>query len=317
MSPEAFPTNRRSMLFAAAGLIVGVILISAPARNAQAAIDDLRLIRATERVSVITGAGSNVVVFETPEGLALVDSGSPEQSEYLLEFIDEAFQGAPIRVLFNTHWHLENTGANAAIAARGATIIAHENTRLWMGTEYYVEWEHRNYTPRPEAALPTKTFYSSDPQPLYYELGGYRIEYGHLVEAHTDGDIYVRFPDDDVIAVGGVLAVDEFPLLDYSTGGWIGGAQEATRRLLEMADSSTLLVAASGPPQQRDALAAQSELLDDLRERIRIRMIAGKGVDEIVSENIMDGYESLPNPRQFVYNVYQGLWWGGRLRGAY
>lgn len=317
MIPKAFPPRRRNWLIAVAGLIGAVTLISAPPRNAAAAIEDLRLIRVTERVSVITGAGSNVVVFETPAGLALVDSGSPEQGEYLLEFIDEAFGGAPIRALFNTHWHLDHTGANQAIAARGATMIAHENTRLWMGTEYYVEWERKNYTPRPEAALPTRTFYSSDPQPLYYELGGYRIEYGHLVEAHTDGDIYVRFPDDDVIAVGGVLAVDEFPSLDYSTGGWIGGAQEATRRLLEMAGSGTRLIAASGPPQVRDALAAQAELLDDLRERIRIRMIAGKGVDEIVSENIMEGYESLPNPRQFVHNVYQGLWWGGRLRGAY
>jgi hypothetical protein len=46
-------------------------------------------------------------------------------------------------------------------------------------------------------------------------------------------------------------------------------------------------------------------------------MIAGKSVDEIFAENVMAGYESLPEPRQFVHNVYNGLWWGGRLRGAY
>ena len=285
--------------------------------SALPAIEDLGLVRVTERVSVITGAGGNVVVFETRDGLALVDSGSAEQSEYLLEFIDEAFDGAPIRVLFNTHWHRDHTGGNEAVAARGARIISHENTRLWMGTEYYVEWEQRNYAPQPEAALPSDTFYSSDPQPLFYELGGHRIEYGHLVEAHTDGDIYVRFVDDDVLAVGDVLAVDEFPLLDYSTGGWIGGAQDSTRRLMEMATSGTRVIAGDGPPQTSAALAAQAVLLDELRERIRLRMIAGKGVDEIYAENIMTGYESLPNPRQFINNVYQGLWWGGRLRGAY
>jgi glyoxylase-like metal-dependent hydrolase (beta-lactamase superfamily II) len=234
-----------------------------------------------------------------------------------MAFIDDEFSGARIRALFTTHWHESHTGANEAIAHQGATLFAHENTRLWMGTEYYVEWERKNYTPRPEAARPTATFYSSDPQPLSYELGGYRIEYGHLPEAHTDGDIYVQFAGDNVIAVGDVLAVDAFPLLDYSTGGWIGGCQDATQLLLELTDSQTKIVAGDGPPQSRAALAAQSELLDELRERIRLRIIQGKSVDEILAENIMQGYESLPDPRRFVANVYNGLWWGGRLRGAY
>jgi len=270
------------------------------------------------RLSLLSvwGAG-NVVVLETSAGLALVDSGPVAGAAALLDFIDAEFGGAPIRVLFNTHWHPDSTGANELIGARGATVIAHQNTRLWMSTEYYVEWEKKNYTPRPEVAWPTDTFYSSDPQPLFHEIGGVRIEYGHLAEAHTDGDIYVRFAEDDVIAVGGVLAVDEFPLLDYSTGGWIGGAQAATTRLIEMAGPRTQIVAASGAPQTKAALEAQIALLDELRERIRLRIIEGKSVDEILAENIMTGYEHLPNPRQFVSNVYNGLWWGGRLRGAY
>ena len=37
-------------------------------------------------------------------------------------------------------------------------------------------------------------------------VGGRRIEYGYLIEAHTDGDIYVAFPDANVIAVGDVVS---------------------------------------------------------------------------------------------------------------
>jgi glyoxylase-like metal-dependent hydrolase (beta-lactamase superfamily II) len=161
----------------------------------------------------------------------------------------------------------------------------------------------------------TGTFYSSDPQPLVYELGDYRIEYGHLPEAHTDGDIYVRFVDDDIIAVGDVLAVDEFPMLDYSTGGWIGGAEDATAALLEIAGANTRIVAGEGPPQTREALVAQQELLAELRDRIGSRMIQGKNIDEIFEDNVTAGYESFPDPKRFVANVYHGLWWGGRLRG--
>ena len=299
--------------------VAGSALMAPGFRSARAAIGELGIIPLTSRLSMITGAGGNVTILETDEGLALVDSGAPERSDALLGFIDEAFEGAPIRLLFNTHWRPDHTGANEAIARRGATIVAHENTRLWMTTEYYVEWERKNYTPRPEAAWPTDTFHSSDPQPLHRELGGYRIEYGHLAEAHTDGDIYVRFPEDDVIAVGDVLAVGAFPVLDYSTGGWIGGSQAAMQQLIELTDAGTQIIAGEGPPQTRDALEAQLAMLDELRERIRQRILAGKGVSEIVTENaaIMEGYESLPNPEQFVHNVYNGLWWGGRLRGAY
>ena len=268
-----------------------------------------------EQLWLIQGVGSNVVVLETAEGLALVDSGAPEYAEALLEFIDTAFDGAPIRVLFNTHWRPSHSGANEQIGARGATIIAHENTRQWMSTEYYVGWEKKDYTPRPDVALPTETFFSSDPQPLSYELGGVSIEYGHLAEAHTDGDIYVRFVDANVIAVGGVLAAGGFPMLDYSTGGWIGGAQEATRRLIEMTGPDTVVVAGDGLPQGKAALEAQRVLLDELRDRMRVYMNEGKSIDEILAENILAGYESLSDPRQFIANVYNGLWWGGRLRG--
>jgi glyoxylase-like metal-dependent hydrolase (beta-lactamase superfamily II) len=184
-----------------------------------------------------------------------------------------------------------------------------------MGTEYYVEWEQKNYLARPEAALPTHTFYSHEPQPLRYELGGYTIEYGHLPEAHTDGDIYVRFPTDDVIAVGGVLAVNEFPLLDFSTGGWVGGNQDAMGVLGGIAGPATQVIAALGLPQTRAALEAQLAMLDEISERIRLEMLKGKGVDEILAAGVLAGYESLPEHRRFVYNLYQGFWWGGRLRG--
>jgi glyoxylase-like metal-dependent hydrolase (beta-lactamase superfamily II) len=306
------PGRQRRRVRHATVVAAGVVLLQSVGTEAA---DELAVTALTEHLSLITGAGSNVVVLETPEGLALVDSGSPESAEALLALIDEAFGGAPIRVLFNTHWHLANTGANEAIASRGATIVAHQNTRLWMGTEYYVEWEEKNYTPRPDAALPTRTFYSHEPQPLRYELGGYTIEYGHLAEAHTDGDIYVRFAADDVIAVGDVLAIDALPVLDFSTGGWLGGNQDALRLLSGIVGPETRVIAGQGAPQTRTAIEAQRAMLDEVGERIRLEIIKGKGVDEILAADVLAGYESLPEPRRFVYNLYQGLWWGGRLRG--
>src|SRR5689334_18062771 len=129
---------------------------------ATAASAGLTLTELKDGLAVVTGAGGNVVVLSKPEGLLLVDSGSAEHAADLLGLLERRFAAAPIGALFNTHWHLEHTGGNDAIAARGVkTIIAHENTRLWMSTKFYVEWEDKYYQRRAPASRPNKTFFTS------------------------------------------------------------------------------------------------------------------------------------------------------------
>lgn len=268
-------------------------------------------------VALIHGAGTNVVVLRTDEGLVLAGGGAAGHGEALAEFLRTEFGNLPVVALFTLHWRPQHTGANALFAEGGASIYAHENTRLWMGTEYYVEWERKNHRPQPVSALPTDTFRSSDPQPLTVTVGDQRIHYGHLAEAYTDGDIYVHFVDEGVIAVGEVLGVDTWPVPDYATGGWIGGLQDATQLLINLADDGTHVVAAHGPVQTRAALIAQAAMLDEMHERIRIRMNAARSVEEILADDVAAGYETYGDPARFVANIYGGLWWGGRLRGAY
>lgn len=262
----------------------------------------------------IAGAGGNVVALETRDGVALVDSGAAEHAAALAGLLDERHD-APVELLFNTHWHLDHTGGNDFLAGAGATIVAHENTRLWMTTEFYVDWQDRTYPRRRPEAQPGKTFRTSDPQPLEIDLGGRSIVYAHLKEAHTDGDIYVRFPDLNVIAAGGVVTTS-YPLIDYVTGGWIGGTIDATRRLLELCDDETLIVPQSGPAQTRAHLEAQAEMLTTVRERVEEMAVQGKGVSDMLAAGITHDFDGAwGDPGRFLRNVYDGLWWGRRLRG--
>ena len=54
--------------------------------------------------------------------------------------------------LFNTHWHPEQTGLNEQIGKAGKTIIAQENTRLWLTTDVRYPWNGQAFTrlPKPE-----------------------------------------------------------------------------------------------------------------------------------------------------------------------
>ena len=84
------------------------------------------------------------------------EGGTAERSAELLKVVAEQTGGKPVQVLFNTHWHLENTGSNDTLGKAGAKIIAHENTKLWMTTEFHVQWQNRTYKPRAKEAGPTR-----------------------------------------------------------------------------------------------------------------------------------------------------------------
>ena len=56
--------------------------------------------------------------------------------------------------------------------------------------------------PLPEAARPSETTRAEGS----LELGGRKVDYGYLPAAHTDGDLYVHFPELNVLAAGGVVA---------------------------------------------------------------------------------------------------------------
>jgi glyoxylase-like metal-dependent hydrolase (beta-lactamase superfamily II) len=269
-------------------------------------------------LSLIAGAGGNITVLNGPDSIALVDTGAPASSAELEATLASRFGGAPAELVFNTHWHEEHTGGNDIFGARGARIVAHENTRLWMSTEYYVDWEHRNYEPRAPEALPNNTFYSSDRQPIVVDHGSETIEYAHLREAHTDGDVYVRFREHNVISVGGVSTAQRYPVPDYATGGWIGGLIEAMQKLMALADADTLIVPAHGPACDRAHLRRQHEMLSVMRERMESAMRQGRSVEEMLASGITEDFDAEwgDNRERFVANVYGGLWWVGRLTNS-
>src|SRR5688572_11134418 len=151
----------------------------------------------TDNVFLLTGAGTHVVAKISPDGVVLVDGGLAEHAPALLQTVATLSGGRPISILFNTCWFPEQTGANQIIGQTGATIIAHENTRLWMTTDIERPWETRVFPAAPREARPNKTFYDKGT----ITAGNETIEYGYMLQAHTDGDIYVFVPESNILAV--------------------------------------------------------------------------------------------------------------------
>lgn len=259
----------------------------------------------SDTVTLYTGAGANVVTLSGPDGLLMIDGGLAEHSPALLKAISEHSGKKKIQVLFNTHWHPEQTGSNLTLGKAGTKIIAHENTRLWLTTEVHVDWQNKTYKPLPKQALPTETFYTNGS----LKFGDETVEYGHLFQAHTDGDIYVFFREQNILVAGGVVTVGSYPISDYCTGGWIGGMVRATQTLLDLTNANTRIVPADGPAQGRDHLQAQHDMLSTLRTRYVEMMRKGMGRDDMIAAGATKEFDAKwGDPTVFVSNIYPGLW---------
>lgn len=303
--------NRRDVLGALAASVAAATLprVAAAQREGhRLAVADL-----DEGLALLGGAGANIVVAHRASGLLLVDGGLEERAPALLSLLAERYAGAAPTVLVNTNWRAEHTGGNEALARAGAEVYAHENTKLWLGADFFVKWEGRRYLPRPQAAWPTKTFYASSA----LAFGDDEVRLVHLPRAHTDGDVVVFFPRRNVLVASDLLAVGRFPVLDYSTGGWIGGFASATRALLELCDADTRIVPAEGPVQRRSALEEQLTLATALRERVVQAYRGGASFEDFLAMRPAAEFESgRGDPSQFLAQVYEGAWGHVRQLGG-
>jgi glyoxylase-like metal-dependent hydrolase (beta-lactamase superfamily II) len=252
---------------------------------------------------LLSGAGANVVALASPDGLLLVDGGAEAHAAALQGALAQRWPGRPVKIAFNTNWRGEHTGANAALRGGGATVMAHENTKLWLGGDFFVDWEDRHYAPRPAAMLPNKTFYTSG----NVELGGRTVEYWHLPRAHTDGDVAVFIPHANVLAASDLLSVGAYPVPDYATGGWIGGLVDATQMLLDATDAKTRVVAAQGGVYGRAELEAQLELCTAVRSKAAEAFRAGMSFADFVASKPTAAFDAKwGDPQQFLRLVYKG-----------
>ena len=77
-------------------------------------------------------------------------------------------------------------------------------------------------------------------------MPGIRSTTATCLQAHTDGDLYVHFPEMNVLVAGGVVSGEQWPLLDYRNGAWFGGRVRAFERLAQLVRPDTRVVPANG-----------------------------------------------------------------------
>ena len=257
--------------------------------------------RLTDTLVVFEIGGSNVLCSRaSSQGLVLVDSGAPKSATQL----NAALEASGVQILFNTHYHADQTGNNEVLGGAGVKIIAHEHTRQWMSTDYWVPAQERYEKARAKAAWPTETFRVTGT----VKVGTEQIEYGHLPLAHTDGDIYVFFREANVMAVGDVASPLRDPSLDFFTGAWIGGRVDAMDTILRLSNEQTRIVPAAGPSMTRAEFKDERDMMEEVRSRVWARILKGDSPDDMLTGGVLSGLRrTWKDPRKFLYDASQGM----------
>jgi cyclase len=263
------------------------------------------------------GGGGNIGVQIGPDGILLVDSLFAPLADKLVAAVTQV-SDEKIRFLINTHIHIDHVGGNENLANMGVMIFAHDNTRLRF-------FEERSRFPRaggssvpqqPAAARPLITFNDT----MSFHLNGEEVRAFLAPPAHTDGDVFVYFPESDVLHLGDVYRTTSYPIIDLYNGGTLRGTIAAMDQAIELAGPNTKIIPGHGlEVVGLDELVEFRDMILDIQGQVLTMIREGKNLGEVMEAQPTAAYDAQWSddpgwgPEDFVPIVYYQLGGTGRL----
>jgi glyoxylase-like metal-dependent hydrolase (beta-lactamase superfamily II) len=296
-------------------------------QHAASVRNGVETIQIRSNVHVIFGAGGNVTVHVGEDGLVVVDSGSSDAADRLLEAV-RAISRQPIRLIINTSADPDHIGGNGVLGGAGvglspdpfgagnhATVLAHENVLLRMSAA------SGSAPPFPTKMWPNDTF-TSRYRSMY--VNDEAIQVMRQTGAHSDGDVMVLLRKADVVVTGDVLDARQFPVIDTTRGGNIQSALEALNRLvtelvvpnmpLVLKPGRTLVVPGHGYVSDFAEVVEYRDMVTVITATVQAMVGKGLTLAQVKAANPTKGYrgrygkDSGPwTTDMFVEAVYSGL----------
>jgi cyclase len=297
---------RRILLLGFAGCMVEAAeLVPDPPAARMPIVDLDRVEIVTTRVAdslyVLEGEGGKITVLTGPDGVLVVDSRFAQLSDKIIAAI-RPFSDRPIRFLINTHVHADHTGGNEHFARLGAVIFGRDQLRARLAHPSPGEFG-RVAPPAPAKALPVVTYDG----PVTIHINGEDVQLIPVREAHTDGDTLVRFPREDVLAVGDYYRSVGYPFVDVFNGGTLDGLLAGLAATIELAGANTKIIPGHGPIVERKAVIAQRDFVVAMRDRMAPLISKGMTFDQVLAANLTAN-SGIPVP-DGAYPAEQFIWW--------
>ena len=265
------------------------------------------------RAVALLGAGGNSMLYRNDGESLLIDCKTAPFGGVLRADARRLGLAPGAATVLNTHHHADHTGGNHAFG--GFEIVAHAKCepRVRAQVEMYKSQavgaiDQLKDDPKRELVIgpvgafadkaagltaddfaPTRLF---DAPKSDLVIGGKPVEVHHFGPGHTDNDLAVFFPDDNVLHTGDLLFNRVHPYVDRPGGATTLGWMESCEKLIGLCDAETVVVPGHGGVGGVEALRGQITYFERLRAAVGKELDAGKTRDDItaMSWDFMDGY---------------------------
>jgi cyclase len=109
--------------------------------------------------------------------------------------------------------------------------------------------------------------------------------------------------------VGDAACGQGWPVVDWWTGGWIGGIVGGLQRIQSVANKDTKIVPAVGSVLSLADITAQVDMYGTIYDRLNQMLNKGRGPSEAVEAKPAKEYEAkMGNPDEFIRRSFESLW---------
>src|SRR5262245_17260517 len=190
-------TREETMNKIAIAALAGTALLFVGAANAQVDFSkvEINTIDLGNKTYMLTGQGGNITVAVGTDGIIMVDSQFAPLHDKIKAAIAK-ISPLPVKYIINTHYHGDHVEGNDLFQKEGAIIVGHDNLRVRLAAGTTNMLTGNKTPPAPAARIPTLIYQVGD---MKVQVGGRVAELRHVINAHTDTDTWVYFPDANVL----------------------------------------------------------------------------------------------------------------------
>ena len=288
-----------------------------------------RLLIVADGVHAWIGAGgdSNAGAIETPEGVIVIDTQQYPRLARELRAAVAARTAQPLRIVVNTHCHLDHTHGNTVFA--DVPILAHDKTLAAMnaclGPRAGADWSITDFATKlrflfgqnilelvPDGDPARRWFEGRIGLPDYdtmvirppsetfagdfaFHLPDDTVRLHYFGPAHCDGDIVVHLEKRKVAFLGDLLFHGRFPWLgDCDLDGLIA----ALGRVLAL--DIAVVVPGHGPPATLAEVARFRDMLSELRAAVARAIKAGVSEEAAVAEIALPQFAQVQRYKEWL-----------------
>jgi glyoxylase-like metal-dependent hydrolase (beta-lactamase superfamily II) len=275
------PSRRVFLRRCGHALAAAPVLSSLPARISSAnGFESLR-----GGVGTFTQRGGTIGWLATTDGLAVVDTQSPDSAPDCWQGLQDRSEG-PLSLVINTHHHGDHVGGNGVFAQYTDRFVAHADVPDLMRAS-------AEDGAADDMTYPTDTFEETWSE----SLGNETITLRYRGPAHTGGDAIVVFENANIVHVGDLVFNRAYPFVDVEGGadsqGWIDRLETIHAAL----DDDTIVIHGHGNPEfgitgGRKDLLVMRDFLTALNEYVTQQRQSGTSLDEMKQTEVLDGFEA-------------------------